>query len=83
MRIGIEVVSALLFDRPTKLEGGEDGLQNWIKMFRRELVIGFSDAEQQAVFAEVKSALRDKLFRDGNWFADYRRLRITAYKTNR
>ncbi|MDX2040732.1 MAG: methyltransferase domain-containing protein [Acidobacteriota bacterium] len=80
---GIEVVSALLFDRPTKLEGGEDGLQNWIKMFRRELVIGYSEAEQQAIFAEVKTALRNRLFYDGNWFADYRRLRITAYKTNR
>lgn len=77
---GLETVSALLFDRLTKLEGGEEGLENWIKMFRRELVIGFSDAEQQAVFAEVKSALRDKLFRDGNWFADYRRLRIVAFK---
>ncbi len=76
---GLEPVSALLFDRPTKLEGGEEGLENWIKMFRRELVVGFSDAERQAIFAEVKSALRDKLFRDGNWFADYRRLRIVAF----
>lgn len=77
---GIEVTSAVLFDRPTKLEGGEDGLANWIKMFRRELVVGFSDDEQQAIFAEVKTALRDRLFRDGNWFADYRRLRITAFR---
>ncbi|HMV82885.1 MAG TPA: methyltransferase domain-containing protein [Blastocatellia bacterium] len=77
---GLETISALLFDRLTKLEGGEEGLENWIKMFRRELLIGFSEADQQAVFAEVKSALRDKLFRDGNWFADYRRLRIVALK---
>lgn len=77
---GIEVVSASLFDRPTKLEGGEDGLQNWIKMFRRELLADLTDTEQNAVFAEVKTALRNKLFNDGNWFADYRRLRITAYK---
>lgn len=77
---GIEVVSALLFDRPTKLEGGEDGLENWIRMFRRELVIGLSGEEQQTIFAEVKTALRDRLFNDGNWFADYRRLRITAFK---
>lgn len=77
---GIEVVSALLFDRPTKLEGGEDGLENWIRMFRRELVIGFNEDEQRAIFAEVKTALRDKLFNDGVWFADYRRLRITAFR---
>ena len=79
---GIEVTSALLFDRPTKLEGGEDGLENWIRMFRRELLTGFSDKEQQAIFAEVKIALRDKLFNEGDWFADYRRLRITAFKTS-
>lgn len=79
---GIEVTSALLFDRPTKLEGGEDGLANWIRMFRRELLTGFSDEEQQAIFAEVKTALRDRQFRDGDWFADYRRLRITACKAS-
>ncbi len=77
---GIEVTSAVLFDRPTKLEGGEEGLANWIRMFRRELVIGFSESEQQAIFAEVKTALRERLFHDGTWFADYRRLRITAFK---
>ena len=78
---GIEVVSALLFDRPTKLEGGEEGLENWIKMFRRELLANLSEEEKLAVFAEVKTALRDKLFKAGNWYADYRRLRIVAFKT--
>lgn len=77
---GIEVVSALLFDRPTKLEGGEEGMENWIRMFRRELLNDLNEEEKRAVFAEVKTALRDKLFSDGNWFADYRRLRIVAYK---
>ena len=77
---GIEVTSAVLFDRPTKLEGGEEGLANWIRMFRRELLAVYSDEEQQAIFAEVKTALRERLFRDGDWFADYRRLRIVAFK---
>ncbi len=77
---GIEVVSALLFDRLTKLEGGEEGLENWINMFRRELLTDLEEEEKRAVFTEVKNALRDKLFKDGNWFADYRRLRIVAYK---
>lgn len=79
---GIEVVSALLFDRPTKLEGGEEGLENWIRMFRRELLTNLDEKEKLAVFAEVKTALRDKLFKAGNWYADYRRLRILAFKTD-
>ena len=80
---GIEVVSALLFDRMTKLEGGEEGLENWIKMFRRELLTDLSEDQKSAIFAEVETALRDKLFKDGNWFADYRRLRIVAFKTGK
>lgn len=77
---GIEVVNAWLFDRPTKLEGGEEGMANWIRMFRRELLADLSDDEQRAVFAEVNAALRDNQFHDGNWFADYRRLRIVAFR---
>ncbi len=78
---GIEVVSALLFDRMTKLEGGEEGLENWIRMFRRELITDLSEDEKRTVVAEIKTALRNKLFKDGNWYADYRRLRILAFKT--
>ena len=32
---GIEVTSAVLFDRPTPLEDGEHGLKNWLRMFGR------------------------------------------------
>jgi hypothetical protein len=28
----------------------------------------------------VEEILRPKYFRDGQWWADYRRLRLTAYK---
>lgn len=30
---GLEVTCGLLFDRPTPLEEGEDGLRNWLRMF--------------------------------------------------
>lgn len=77
---GIEVISAVLFDRPTRLEGGEDGLENWIRMFRGGLMKLLTDNDQKAVITEVKTALRPILFKDGDWFADYRRLRITGCK---
>ncbi|HET9016530.1 MAG TPA: methyltransferase domain-containing protein, partial [Thermomicrobiaceae bacterium] len=32
-RHGLETRLALLFDRPTLLEGGEDGLRRWLEMF--------------------------------------------------
>jgi trans-aconitate methyltransferase len=77
---GIEVASAVLFDRPTKLEGGEEGLENWIRMFRGPRLSMLTEDEQREVIRRVKLALRDMQFKDGDWYADYRRLRITGYK---
>ncbi|NYT27629.1 MAG: hypothetical protein H0A76_06850 [Candidatus Thiodubiliella endoseptemdiera] len=30
---GFIVREVVYYDRPTKLEGGEEGLRNWLKMF--------------------------------------------------
>ncbi|MDQ3010839.1 MAG: methyltransferase domain-containing protein, partial [Acidobacteriota bacterium] len=60
---GIEVASAILFDRPTKLEGGEDGLENWIRMFRGPRLSVLSEAEQRKVIKRVKHQLRDTQFK--------------------
>jgi len=79
-RHGIEVASAVLFDRPTRLEGGEEGLENWIRMFRGPRLNMLTEDEQREVIHRVKRALRDTQFKDGDWYADYRRLRITGYK---
>ncbi len=65
----LEVVNAILFDRPTILEGGDQGLRNWIAMFR-------PDNTRPA--NEIEAELRPLLFRDGQWTADYRRLRMIA-----
>lgn len=77
---GIEVASAVLFDRPTKLEGSEDGLENWIRMFRGPRLTFLTTDEQREVMTRVKQQLRESQFKDGDWYADYRRLRITGFK---
>lgn len=77
---GLAVRSAVLFDRPTKLEEGEKGLRNWIAMFCQGLLHPVPVDVRPRVIERVEAILRPKLFRDGNWFADYRRLRIVAYK---
>jgi trans-aconitate methyltransferase len=79
---GLEVRSALLFDRPTQLQDGEQGLRNWIKMFRESLFVAIPDDAKEQVLATIEAKLRDVLFKDGHWFADYRRLRIVAYKSD-
>ncbi|MFN0088425.1 MAG: class I SAM-dependent methyltransferase [Blastocatellia bacterium] len=79
-RNGLQVASAVLFDRMTRLEDGEDGLSNWIRMFRRDVIENLPEEARAPVLEEVKARTRPALFKDGAWHADYRRLRIVAYK---
>jgi trans-aconitate 2-methyltransferase len=76
-RHGFEVTFATLFDRPTALEG-EDGLRKWFEMFGGSLLNRLSPGDRQACLAALETDLRPALYRDGTWFADYRRLRIVA-----
>ena len=77
---GLEVGYAVLFDRPIVLEGGSAGMANWIKMFGSGFLSGLSDDVQRQVIRIVEERLRSALDRDGNWSADYRRIRIVAVK---
>jgi len=77
---GFDVTFAVLFDRLTPLEEGENGMRNWIKMFAG-VFLAVVSAERQGRFLEnVESVLRPDLFRDGMWHVDYRRLRVVARK---
>lgn len=79
-REGIEVRSAILVDRPTPLEG-EKGMENWLRQFKWYYFEGLAHSERQAALEEVVEELRPALYRDGQWQADYRRLRLTAVKS--
>jgi trans-aconitate 2-methyltransferase len=74
-RHGLEVNFATLFDRPTALTGG---LEDWIAMFRGSLLAGMPEERREAFVRQVEEYAKPALWRDGQWFADYRRLRITA-----
>ena len=73
---GLEVRYAVLFDRATPLEG-EDGLREWVKMFGRAVLDAIPAERREAFLTAVEEAARPELYRDGGWFADYRRLRVT------
>lgn len=79
-RHGLEVREASLFDRPTVLEEGERGLENWIRVFRKTFVEKMGEADAARWVREVERQCRGELFRDGSWVLDYRRLRIAAWK---
>jgi trans-aconitate methyltransferase len=75
---GFEVRYARLFDRPTELEGGADGLASWLDMFGDDFLAPVPDDERPALVADVEDRLRGERFEDGTWVADYRRLRVHA-----
>jgi trans-aconitate methyltransferase len=74
---GLEVTFAVLFDRPTPLEG-ETGLRDWVAMFAGDLLGAVPAARREEFLARAEAELRPALYRDGRWHADYRRLRVVA-----
>jgi trans-aconitate 2-methyltransferase len=77
---GFKVTYAAHFNRETELKDPENGIKDWIKMFRGQLLTGIEEATLNIILDEAQEALRPKHFRDGKWFADYKRLRIVAIK---
>jgi trans-aconitate methyltransferase len=78
---GLRVTYAVHFDRPTRLEGDENGLRNWIRMFADRFLSAVPDPDkQEEVLREVETELRPRLYHSGAWHADYVRLRVTAVR---
>jgi len=76
-KVGLEVTLATLFARPTSLEG-EAGMRHWIEMFGGHFLTQVPQDRREEFFLHVEDELRPVLFRDDEWFADYRRLRVVA-----
>ncbi len=76
-QLGFEVTFAHLFDRPTNL--GDAGLAGWLEMFSQRFFADLSAAEWAQTVAAVE-ADASQLCQNGEWIADYRRLRIVAIK---
>jgi trans-aconitate methyltransferase len=72
---GMEIRQLDFYDRPTKL-AGSDGLLNWLAMFADETL---ADVPREVLDQAVEIA-RPVLWRNGDWYADYRRLRFRAVK---
>ncbi|MCU0542902.1 MAG: methyltransferase domain-containing protein [Oscillatoriaceae cyanobacterium Prado104] len=77
---GFEVRYAVLFDRPTVLEGGCSGMVNWIEMFAGGWLSALSEEVRSRAIQKVAEKVRSSLYSDGNWMADYRRIRVVAIK---
>lgn len=78
-RQSLQVRYATLFDRFTELQG-EDGLTDWIRMFVKRPFTGMEQTLQEDIVREAVNALRNDLYKDGKWYADYVRIRLRAVK---
>jgi hypothetical protein len=48
--------------------------------FTDNVIESLPENKRESVIAQVERELRPALFREGSWFADYRRIRIVAVK---
>ncbi|MBS4209427.1 methyltransferase domain-containing protein [Bacillus sp. FJAT-50079] len=78
-KIGFHVTFAHHFARPTPLEG-ENGLRNWITMFADNLLAGFTEEKKEIVIENAEKRLKHILYVDGQWIADYKRIRVIGVK---
>ena len=76
---GFHVIFAQHYDRPTLLEG-ERGLANWMDMFGDLFFNGIPVDEITAIKKRVETNLHDKLYKEGNWIADYKRIQVIGKK---
>jgi len=77
---GFELTFASLFERPTVLDDPEKGMQNWIQMFANQFLTILPDDKQNDILSDIEKQLRPDLYRNGTWFADYKRIRVIAKK---
>lgn len=77
---GFRVTFAQHFDRPTVLPDGEEGLNHWLASFSGDFFPEFFPAEKEDIYAKVKEQIRHAIFKENKWIADYKRLRVVAFK---
>lgn len=76
---GFRVVLAAHFNRDTLLKN-EQGIRNWIAQFGQPYLQEVPAAAAEAIITAAEEQLRPTHYRDGNWYADYVRLRVVAIK---
>lgn len=78
-KAGLTVKFAELFDRPT-LQKGDNGLENWIRMFNLAPFEGLADSKVQEIIDEAAKRLKPLLCKEGKWYVDYVRIRFRCEK---
>jgi len=79
-QVGFRVMQAIHFNRPTLLQHGEQGMENWLDTFAGSFLNHLAKEQRAVVVQEVVERIRPQLMQDGKWVADYCRIRIHAVR---
>jgi trans-aconitate methyltransferase len=77
---GFRVTFAAHFDRDTLLQDGRQGVSKWLNMFAPVYFEGIEQQEKQQILNEITDLLEPDYMKNGQWYADYKRLRFVAVK---
>jgi trans-aconitate methyltransferase len=79
-RHGLRVTYAAHFDRKTPLQDADQGVAKWIMMFAPLYLVGIPQTEKEQMLTEMIEILEPYYNENGQWYADYKRLRFVAVK---
>jgi trans-aconitate methyltransferase len=77
---GFTVRFVSYYNRETELSDSENGVKDWIKMFGAPYLQGVDESDLEQLLEASQEKIRSTNFVDGKWYADYKRLRIVAFK---
>lgn len=77
---GFRVTFMAHFDRPTLLQDGRQGVTKWLNMFGPSFFEGIPAEQLSQIFNEITDLLQPDYEDNGQWYADYKRLRFIAIK---
>lgn len=78
--IGFDVEVGHLYKRPTLLADKATGIIDWLTMFANSFFVDVPVEIQEKVKYQVQEKVKPVLFINDDWYADYKRLRIVAFK---
>jgi trans-aconitate methyltransferase len=77
---GFRVTYMVHFDRPTLLQDGRQGIAKWLHMFGPSFFEKVPAEKLPQILDEITDLLQPDCENNGQWYADYKRLRFIAVK---
>jgi len=77
---GFRVTFTAHFDRPTLLQDGREGVSKWLQMFGSTFFKNIQETELKQILTEITDILEPDYNKNGDWYADYVRLRFVAVR---